>query len=316
MNIKNVLIFGASGQIGSYLVDYLYNNYPNLCIFPHVRDGSKIKYNLKYQFCYLTRQNIKELIEYIRPDYIFNFISNSSVANCIELEPTLHSNTLIIGNILEAVSECMPNCRVFNAGSELEKDNDNLYALSKTLAFNLVSYYRRVENIFAVQPLIFTSTSPRQNERFLIPKIIKGALNIKDDIFNNRAITPISLGDLSLRHSWGHALDIATASWHLLNLDKPQDLYLSGQQNYSGQEIVAKIFDKLNIEYKIDSEGFYYLDGQPLVVINKKFFRKNDKNRLCSDNLFNITCKQLKWKPQFDIDKILQSMIDYYQWTK
>ena len=314
MNVKNILIFGAAGQIGSYLWDFLCrdNNYK---LFGHVRSRPneyRGYHGANIYSCELTQTNIHELIQHIRPDYIFNFVSQSSVSKCTDLKSTIENNTLITGYILEAVSKCVPFCRILNAGSELETHNNNLYALSKSLAFQLISYYRNVHGIFAVQPIIFTNTSPRQKPHFFIPKIIQGAVNIKKSLLSHSPIICTMVGNIYLNYSWGHASDIAMACWKLLNLSKPQNLYLSGQQNYSGVQIISKVFDKLYIDYKLTSEGFSTLTNEPLVLIDQTFIRPNEKERICNQYSFEVTCKLLNWKPIFNIDTILQSMIDSY----
>jgi GDPmannose 4,6-dehydratase len=131
-----IIVTGANGQDGSYMVDYLSNKLDCKIIACMRRTSQPIDANLKHhennkkvEFAILDlsdAHSISNLVKREKPDYFINFGAQSFVAdswNAPELYFTV--NALAVLRALEAIRVHAPMCRFFNAGtSEMFGDID------------------------------------------------------------------------------------------------------------------------------------------------------------------------------------------------
>ena len=206
-NNKIALIFGVTGQDGSYLARFLIKK--GYLVHGVKRRSSSLNTNriddiyedfhdAKNFFLHygdLTDgQSIYNLIQKIRPKEIYNLGAQSHVAVSFELpEYTMMTNSLGTLKILEAIRNINPKIKFYQAGtSEMfgaspPPQNEKTpfypkspYAISKLAAYWTTVNYRESYNLFACNGILFNHESPLRGETFVTQKIIQGLINIKN----------------------------------------------------------------------------------------------------------------------------------------
>ena len=226
---KKAIIFGVSGQDGSYLSHFLLkkkysvvgvtrkNSEKNLvrlkklCILDKVKIVKGEASN--YKFCL---KNINSTV-----DEIYFLSGYSSVVGSF-LNPylSLESNVSGLINILEVIKKKKLKIKLFNAGSgqffgDNKKNSYNIhskiepkspYGISKAAAFWLTKSYRENFNIFCCTGILFNHESPLRSKEFVTKKIVDTARRIK----KNKKII-LQLGDVNIFRDWGWAPDYVEA---------------------------------------------------------------------------------------------------------
>ena len=245
---KKVIVSGATGQDGSYMIEYLLENTDNTIIAGIRRTSQAILSNLKnvinnprlklvtVDLC--DNHSINKLIEEEKPDYFINLGAYSYVADSWA-HPTLHmqTNAVSLINILEAVRKYAPNCRIYSAGSS-EQWGDvkyspqdekhpmsprSIYGVSKCAASHVCKVYRESYNLYVVHGILCNHESPRRQDYFVTRKISKGVARIKYCTDNSLPFEPIELGNLDAKRDWSHAKDFVDGIWRMLNQERYKD---------------------------------------------------------------------------------------------
>lgn len=241
---KKIVVTGATGQDGSYMIEYLLANTDDTIIAAIRRTSQAILSNLtgvlsnprvKLVTMDLTdSHSIENLIREEKPDYFINFGAQSYVADSWA-SPALHMqvNAISLIHILEAVRKHVPACRVYSAGSS-EQFGDvkyspqdekhpmsprSMYGVSKCTASHICKIYRESYGIYAVHAILFNHESERRQEYFLTRKVTKGVARIAKAIKEGRLFEPIELGNLDAKRDWSHAEDFVDGIWRMLNQD-------------------------------------------------------------------------------------------------
>lgn len=279
---KKVLITGVTGQDGSYMVDYLFDN-SDCEIYGMVRrlstpNHDNIKHVLKNnRFKLVTgdlsdSHSIDKIVEKIKPDYFINFAAQSFVAASWDLpEMTMDVNSSGVLRCLEAIRKHVPSCRFYNAGSSEEFGDVQFcpqteahplrarspYGASKISSRQIVKTYRESYNLYAIQGYLFNHESPRRGIEFVTRKITDGVAKIYLAIKNNKPFEPIQLGNLDAKRDWSHSLDFMDGVWRMLN----QDIYRKDweekrdQAEYHGDSDLIDFDEKKDIkEYILSSD--------------------------------------------------------------
>ena len=310
---KKAIIFGVSGQDGSYLSHFLLkkkysvvgvtrkNSEKNLvrlkklCILDKVKIVKGEASN--YKFCL---KNINSTV-----DEIYFLSGYSSVVGSF-LNPylSLESNVSGLINILEVIKKKKLKIKLFNAGSgqffgDNKKNSYNIhskiepkspYGISKAAAFWLTKTYRENFNIFCCTGILFNHESPLRSKEFVTKKIVDTAQRIK----KNKKII-LQLGDVNIFRDWGWAPDYVEAMWLILQRKRPKDFIIGSGKVYSLKDFVNEVFKYLNISQK------------NLKTNVEKYKRKIDLKGYKAN--INETKKLLKWKPKLEFKTIIHKMI-------
>ena len=310
---KKAIIFGVSGQDGSYLSHFLLkkkysvvgvtrkNSEKNLvrlkklCILDKVKIVKGEASN--YKFCL---KNINSTV-----DEIYFLSGYSSVVGSF-LNPylSLESNVSGLINILEVIKKKKLKIKLFNAGSgqffgDNKKNSYNIhskiepkspYGISKAAAFWLTKSYRENFNIFCCTGILFNHESPLRSKEFVTKKIVDTARRIK----KNKKII-LQLGDVNIFRDWGWAPDYVEAMWLILQRKRPKDFIIGSGKVYSLKDFVNEVFKYLNISKK------------NLKTNVEKYKRKIDLKGYKAN--INETKKLLKWKPKLEFKTIIHKMI-------
>ena len=344
MRKKKALIFGVTGQDGSYLAEFLIKK-------GYIVHGTKRKsssfntkridhiFNNKFFFVHyndVTDSNaITSLIEMVKPDEIYNLSAQSHVATSFEL-PLYTSDVNGLGTlrILEAIKNIYSRKKIkfYQAStSELfgkiqnKKQSEKTdfyplspYATSKLFAYWITKNYRESYNIFACNGILFNHESPRRGETFVTKKITMGLAAIAFGFEKS-----VILGNIYSKRDWGHAKDFVAAQWKILQQYKPDDFVISTDKQYSVKyffEMCCKILDiKVIWTGKRFGEKAKVLSYDPkrtpclkknmtILKISKKYFRPNEVTNLIGDS--SKAKKQFKWKSSYTIQSIAKEMLE------
>ena len=273
MKIKKALIFGITGQDGSYLAEFLINKgyivhgvkrrsssintarIDHLYQDPHVQ---KRKFILHYGDV-TDSLSVSTIIKNIKPDEIYNLAAQSHVAVSFEVpEYTANADALGALRILEAIKfhGLKKKTKFYQAGTsemygrvqqvpQTEKTPfypRSPYGVSKLYAHWITVNYREAYKIFACNGILFNHESPVRGETFVTRKIVVGLCKIKKGLQKT-----LYLGNLDAKRDWGHAKDYVEAMWLMLQHDKPGDYVISTGETHSVEEFIIEAFKCINI---------------------------------------------------------------------
>jgi GDPmannose 4,6-dehydratase len=341
---KKALIFGATGQDGSYLIDLLLKkNYivhgvkrrgssPNTSRLDHLysKDSSRLRPNFyskgsltMHYGDLLDNSSLHRLIVDIKPDEIYNLAAQSHVKISSEIpEYTANVNGIGVLKLLEIIKSLKREKKIkfYQAsssemfGNTLPPQNENskfspqsIYAISKLFAYNVVKYYREAYGLFASNGILFNHESPRRTYNFVTKKIINALKNIKEDKQKK-----LFLGNLYSKRDWGHAKDYVEAMWKIMQLKSPIDLVISTNSQISVKQFVNESCRQVGIKIKWVGKGLnekaINLDNNKIIIeVKQKYFRDKEVNSLCGD--FTKAKKIIKWKPKYKIRELISDMI-------
>ena len=333
--LKKALIFGITGQDGSYLSRFLIKK--NYIVHGIKRRSSSLNTNRIddiYKDIHEAKnfilhygdlsdgQSISQLINDIRPTEVYNLAAQSHVAVSFQIpEYTMMINGLGTLKILEAIKNIDPKIKFYQAGtSEMfgaskPPQNEKTvfyprspYAVSKLTAHWITTNYREAYNMFACNGILFNHESPVRGETFVTQKIIQGLINIK-----NKKQKKLYLGNLYAKRDWGHAEDYVKAMWLMLQQKKPEDFVIATGNQYSVKQFINLSAKKLKMPIiwkgkNLNEKAYMY--GKPIIEIDPKYFRPSEVDSLLGNPL--KAQKKLKWKTGHNINTLIDDMINKF----
>ena len=345
MKKKVALIFGVTGQDGSYLSEFLLKkNYIvhgikrrsssiNTSRVDHIyQDPHEKNYKFRLHYGDITDStSVSKIIYSTKPDEIYNLAAQSHVAVSFEVpEYTANADGLGALRILEAIKfhKLEKKTKFYQAGtSEMygkvqtipQNEKTPFYPLSpygvaKLYAHWITKNYREAYNIFGCNGILFNHESPRRGETFVTKKIVSALCKIK--LGKQKKLI---LGNINSRRDWGHARDYCHAMWKILQQKKPDDYVIATGAQYSIKQFVNKTAKQLKMRIFWRGKGLkekgYNEKGIPIIECNKNYFRPLDVNTLIGDA--KKARVKLKWKPSVNIDSLIKEMIEFeYKFLK
>ena len=311
---KRALIFGVSGQDGSYLSRFLVskknqvygttrnNNKRNLKNLISLEIANKVKI---FKCDIKNFYQVKKIIQKIKPHKIFYLCGQSSVTESYtNPAEAFKSNTLGLLNILETVKESNRKIKVFNAVSgqiygNQKKDIYNEksyiepqspYGVSKASSFWLTKIFREWYGIKCCSGILFNHESPLRSDEFVTKKIIN---NCK--LIQKGKLKYLYMGDINIYRDWGWAPEYVEAMYLMLKQKNPKDLVIGSGKRHSLKNFIYEVFRLLKIPRKHLKEN------------TKKFMRKNDIRSYRADP--RLAKKILNWKAKTTFKKIIYKMV-------
>ncbi len=338
--MKKAIITGVTGQVGSYMADFLlkftdlevYGAIRRLSV-PNHKNIEKAKLNPKFKLIEMDltdEHSMFSTIQEIKPDYFINFAANSFVGNSWHM-PANHFDVNALGVMrqLEAIRKICPNCKYYNAGSS-EEFGDVMYSpqdlnhpprprspygASKVAARQIVKVWRDSYKLFAIQGYLFNHESERRGEEFVTRKISMNIARIKKELDEGKTPEAFDLGNIEAKRDWSHAYDFVRAVWLMLNEDKPKDYLLASGETHTVREFVEKAFEAAEIETHwheednpIDTKLIHNETGSILLKINKDFYRPAEVELLLGDP--SEAQKDLHWEKSVDFPTLVRRMVD------
>ena len=309
------LIFGISGQDGSYLSHFLLGKGHD--IYGTTRNSGKKNLNNLNKLGVLNKikiikcdaknfKIIKKIIKKIKPQEIYYLCGQSSVTksftNPVE---AFKSNTLGLLNILEIVKEINNKIKVFNAVSgQFYRNRKNKiyneksyiapqspYEVSKASSFWLIKIFREWYGIKCCSGILFNHESPLRSNEFVTKKIINHCKLIKKGKLKH-----LYLGNINIYRDWGWAPEYVEAMYLMLRQKHHRDLVIGTGKRNSLKSFVYEVFRLLKIPKDC------------LRVNEKKLMRKKDITSYRADP--KLAKKVLKWEAKTTFKQIIYKMVN------
>ncbi len=326
--MKKAIIFGCTGQDGSYLSEFLLeNNYEVIGVARRssVNNLGRLTNVLENKNFKLVEGDLTDptgifkLIRLHQADEIYNLAAMSHVAISFE-EPVTTMEIDAMGPlyILEAINQTSKHTKMYQASSselfgntsERPQNEDTRlcpvspYGVAKLAAHNFIGLYRECYGIFACAGILYNHESKRRGANFVTRKITKyvaEVMKFKNDNGrlpdpNKNEISFLEMGNINASRDWSHAKDMVRGMWMMLRQDEPRDFVLS-----SGRTHTVKQF----LEFAFNFTG---ADYSKYVVISEKYYRPLDVNYLLGD------CSRAKnilgWNLEISLEEMIHEMID------
>jgi len=327
---KKVLIFGITGQDGSYLSELLLEkNYEvhgvirrsssfNTRKIDHIYDKLKLHYG-----DVTDPLVISNLLDKIRPDEVYNLAAQSHVQVSFEI-PYYTGQVDAIGtlNILEAIKNHCPKSKFYQAStSELfgkvqetpQKETTPFYprspyGVAKLYGYWIVKNFREAYGMFACNGILFNHESPRRGLTFVTRKITSELVRIK---YGDKTTT-LKLGNLEAQRDWGHAKEYVEGMWRMLQQNEPEDFVLATGKLCSVRQFIELAAKELDYEIEwigdgIDEKGYDKITGKLLVEIDPKYFRPTEVDLLLGDA--TKAKEKLGWEPKIKFEDLVKEII-------
>jgi GDPmannose 4,6-dehydratase len=314
--MKNALIFGLTGQDGTYLADFLlkkgYNVFGTFRRTSHrcferieelgiLNDVTKIKADLSDQ------TSINSAIRQAKPDEVYNLAAQSFVGASFQ-QPILTSDITGLGTlrVLDSLRENAPDAKFYQASSSemygdfpgIKDENTYFrprspYGAAKVFSHHITNHYKEAYNIFACCGILFNHESPLRGLEFVTRKITYELALIK-----YKKQKKFSLGNIYAKRDWGFAGDYVEAMWLMLQQEKPEDYVIATGESHSVEEFLtlATEFAGLN-------------NWKDFVDIDKDLLRPTDIEDLVGDS--SKASKQLGWKPKMGFKDLVKIMVEH-----
>ncbi|HIT43667.1 TPA: GDP-mannose 4,6-dehydratase [Candidatus Avacholeplasma faecigallinarum] len=328
---KVALITGVVGQDGYYLTELLleknYEVHGIVQSMSQINNSALNKYlNNENFFVHIgdltDASNINRILENVKPDEIYHLASQSHVDLSYEIpEYTAQVNALGTLRLLDAIKSSEIKTKLFNMSTaqlfsgdiypqneDTPFDPSSPYAISKLYAHYIVKSYRTNYNLYAVNGICYNHESAIKDSSFVSKKIVEG---VKRCLVDKNFV--LKLGNLNATREWGHAKDYALAMWIMLQQEVACDYVIATGEAYTVREFATKAFAKKGIKLKwlgeyLEEKAIDEETNRVLIEVSLQFLRPVDAKILLGDS--TKFQNKTSWHPQYDIDKLLDSMFE------
>jgi GDP-4-dehydro-6-deoxy-D-mannose reductase len=253
--MKNLLITGISGFVGSYLADYCVALEKNMSIhgfdISAQPDGPNPAYHY-HQADLLDKGRIEALIQQMNPDTIIHLASFSSVGDSWR-DPikSFKNNTTIFLNLLEITHSLKIHCRILSVGSSEEYGivrtgdlplTENLplnpvspYAVARVAQEQLSHIYAKGFGMDIVCTRSFNHIGPGQADKFVVSSIGKQFAEIKKGRRKK-----LHIGNTAIIRDFLDVRDVVRAYYLLIKKGKSGETYnICSGQGISIAQLIA-----------------------------------------------------------------------------
>ena len=326
--MKRAIIYGVTGQDGSYLSEFLLGK--GYKVYGVTRRSSndntaRLPISLNNKRFKLVQGDVTDpagiyrLLSRAKPHEVYNLAAQSHVWTSFD-QPSTTWEITAQGclNILEVIRSMQKKPRFYQASSsEMFGDNfdyeygdgedayqDELtafnpqspYAIAKAAAHQATALYRRSYKLFACAGILFNHESERRGETFLTRKVTKYVAELHMALLEGRTIPKLRLGNLYAERDWGYAPDYVRAMWMMLQQEKPLDYVICTGESHTVEEFIMRAFQCINI--------YEYRD---YVEIDKKLYRPSEVPYLRGD--CSKANRLLGWVPDTTFEELVKKMV-------
>ena len=317
--MKTVLIFGCTGQDGSYMVEHLLKkNYKVYGLIRKSATGKKKNINhilknkkKKKKKFFVVRGDlndhfsIQKLIKNLKIDEIYNFADQDHVGWSFDIPNYSFTTTAgSVVNILETIKDLKKKVKYFHPLSsnmfgktEKKKQNEktkfnpqSIYAISKVSCYYLCNFYRETFNLQIYNSIFYNHESPRRSKEYVTKKIVDHVC----EIYKGKR-KYLELGDISAKIDWGYAKEYMEIAHKIMLSNKPGVYIVGTGRTHSVEEFSKKCFDYIGLNYK------------KYLKTNKKFVRPTKTSVLCGDT--SKLRKTINHKIKYNIDDLVGIMM-------
>ena len=317
--MKNILVTGADGFIGSHLTDLLlskgykvtalsmYNSFNNIGWLEDIKNTKSKNLNIlsgdirDYNFC----EKITEKV-----DTVFHLAALIAIPYSY-IAPRSYIDTNVIGtlNILQGakLNDCSKiistsTSEVYGSAQYEPIDEKHVlqaqspYSASKIAADHIIESFVKSYSLPAIILRPFNTYGPRQSERAVIPSIIRQIIDPSCKI--------IKIGDTTPKRDFNYVGDTVNAFIHLADSNNNKIEFGTAYNAGTGKAI--SIQETINLLNKISK------NNKPIKKDKNRFRPKKSevKNLIaCSKKLSSVT----NWQPKTSLDKGLKITLNWWK---
>jgi GDP-mannose 4,6-dehydratase len=325
--MKNVLITGISGMVGSHLVDFLLEN-TDWKIYGLVRWNDNFE-NIEHLFEKINKKDRIELlygdlndlvsiisaIDKSKPDYVFHLAAQSYPQTSFDSPiETLNTNILGTTNLLEslrkseyknAVIHVCASSEVFGRvpKEKLPIDEEcsfhpaSPYAISKVGTDLIGRYYAEAYNMTIMTTRMFTHTGPRRGDVFSESTFAKQISMIEAGLQEPK----IYVGNLDSLRTYADVRDAVRAYYMLVTINPK-----GGEYYNIGGKYTCRISDMLN--YLI-SKSLYQNNIEIVTDVSRLRPIDADLQVPNTDKFKNHT----GWEPVYTFEQTMDDLLNYWR---
>lgn len=329
-----VLVTGGSGFVGTHLAGHLVSCRDDVALTylptknlagQDISDKSQVAEIIKLEeerkkiipksvqhialnIC--SKEQVNQVISLMQPDVIYHLAALSFVPSGeLATKEVFEVNTFGTLNLLEAVKEYCPTCRVLiisssevygmprpgalplNESSELRPIS--AYGISKSAAEQLAFKYFTRDGLHVVSVRPFPHVGPYQEDRFALSSFSKQIAEIKLGL--REAV--IEVGNIEVKRDFSDVSDIVRGYREAIMNGRSGEVYnLCSGNSYMLSDLIAKILEIAGVEAEIK--------------VNKERVRSTD----IPDHVGSYTkaSKDFGWKPRVENEAMLGSLFSYW----
>ena len=279
MKLKKALIFGISGQDGSYLAKLLLSKKYLVHGVSRKKKNinlKKLNINNKVKISILKLNNEKKIFSILNKgfDEIYFCGGQSNIIDSYndKEQETYESQIIPVSHILEYIRLRNNKIKfIFSCSSEIfgklkkkiseldEKKPLSPYGLSKLAAFEIIKSYREMFQLEVSSAILFNHESLLRRNEYVIKKIIETVKLIK-----LKKVNKIEMGDINIQRDWGYAPEYMKIMHAIMQSKNNSDFIIATGKSTSLKKILKIVFN------------FENLDWKKYVVKKNIFFRPNE----------------------------------------
>jgi len=317
----NILITGATGFVGSHMVDYIlkYTIRPDqkvYCTKRWMEDTKNLDHvnhdSFEYIDCdLLDGMSVKRAVEISKPSKVFHFAAQSFPEVSFKI-PVVTLQTNIIGttHLLESIKESdydptivsVSSSEVYGNPNEDEipitEENPirpaNPYSISKVGHDLMSQYYHKAYDMKIITTRMFSHEGARRGKQFALSsfahQIVQNEKGIGDGFIRH--------GNLDSVRTYNHIEDAIQAYWLCSNSDKYGEVYnIGGDYTCTVGEALDMLISKSSTtnEKKLDPERVRPTDITLQIPSSDKF--RNEYG----------------WRPKKSLTHICDDLLDYWR---
>jgi GDPmannose 4,6-dehydratase len=313
MKTKTALIFGVTGQDGSYLARYLIKKkYKVSGIYRRKTFINLKKLNLLKKIDLklvknIEKKNINKILEN-NYDEIYFLSGQSSVTLSFDKSvETYESQIEPIKVILDYITNqknkktkflYASSAEIFGNIHNKKKVNEKSkkkpispYGLAKLIGYEIVKSYREMYKIPVCSAILFNHESSLRHNNFIFKKIINNLQKIKRNDQHK-----LIVGNIEIKRDWGWAPEYMEACYKILASKKLTDYIIATEKTIKLKKVISLFFKN------------YGLNWKKYTILNKKYYRNFEIKENYADT--KKIRKNLKWKPKFSYLDIIKKLIN------
>ncbi len=310
---KKALIFGITGQDGSYLAElllekeYEVHGLARRSATGNTKNIDHIKNEIEIHRGDLAdTTSIYRVINEIGPDEIYNEADQDHVSwSYSAVDYSCDITGAAVARILEIIKQTNIATKFFQPlssnifGKAVETpQNENTafnpqspYAAAKVFAYVLCKYYREVFDVKVSTGIFYNHESERRTEDYVTRKITRSVAKIHLGLLDK-----LYLGNLDTKIDFGYAPEYMMAAWQIMQLEYADDFIIGTGEVHSVREFLDEAFATVG------------LNPDDYVMFDPKFARPSDTSLLVGDTSKARTA--FGFDPKVKFKKLVKIMVE------
>ena len=308
---KKALIFGITGQDGSYMAKLLIEkNYSvhGICRKKNHKNLKALNLLTKVNLYIFPKLNELKIYQLLKKNFSeIYFLGGQSSVNDSFLKrvETYESQISPLKVILDyIVQQKGAKSKFLYAGSSEIYGNANYnkklteddkkkpvspYGLSKLIGYEIIKSYRTMFNIPVCTAILFNHESPLRPEKFVFKKIINSVEKVRK---NNKV--RLRMGNIEVKRDWGWGPEYMMGCHKILNSKKIDDYIIATGKTIALKKIIEECFKKYDLNWK------------KYTIIEKQKYRKFE----IKENYSSIKKlkKNINWFPKNDYMSVIKKL--------